>query len=62
MSREDNSRLSSVTVITSLIANLIHGRSVTHRKHFELRKCWKVKVLRSIFGNIEHDNFLNFAS
>ena len=37
VSREDNYHLSSVTVITSLIANFIHGRSVTRRKHFALR-------------------------
>ena len=46
MSREDNYHLSSVTVVTSLIANFIHGRSVTRRKHFALRKFWKIKVLK----------------
>ena len=55
MSREDNYYLSSVTVITSLIANFIHDRSVSRRKHFALRKFWKIKVLRSGFGNIEHE-------
>ena len=52
MSREDNYHLSSVTVITSLIANFIHGRSVTRRKHFALRKFWKIKVFMSGFCNI----------
>ena len=66
MSREDNYHLSSVTVITSLIANFIHDyNSVTRRKHFALRKFWKTKVLRSGFGNKtcgRRTKLLNFAS
>ena len=43
MSREDNYHLSSVTVIASLTANNIHGRSVTRQKHFALRKLWSLR-------------------
>ena len=49
MNREDKYHLSAVTVITSLIANFIHGRSVTRQKHFALRKFWKSKILKSGF-------------
>ena len=54
MNREDNYHLSSVTVITSLIANFIHGRSVTRQKQFALRKCWKIKGLQEWFLAIQN--------
>ena len=42
VSRKDNYHLLPDTVITSLIVNFIHGRRVTRRKHFALRKLWNV--------------------
>ena len=60
VSRKGNYHLLPDTVITSLIVNFIHGRSVTRRKHFALRKLWKLKGItarsRRIFLNVASKN------